>query len=119
LNELARKCGKGLKAYGVEEWGPKDIDYESLLRGLAAIGSMEPCCGCLKGGGRTDCEIRACATERKIKECVDCEMHGECQNTRLISHMRSGGERVGMKVKDKKGDREKVLEEWLAEMDKP
>ena len=118
VNELALECRKALTNYGVNEWGPKGVDYKELLKGLAAIASMEPCRGCLRGGGRTNCEIRACAIKKELPECVDCGMQEECQNSRLIHHMRSGASRVGMKVSDKPGNRAKVLEKWIAEMDR-
>ncbi len=117
LNELARKCGKAIADYGVNEWGPKGIDYNSVLKGLDAIGSMEPCRGCVKGGGRTDCEIRACAVKESLTECVDCDVHEACQNSPIIRHMREGALRVGMRVKDTRGDRAKVLRNWIAEID--
>jgi len=113
LNELAVACRKGITDYGVDHWGPKDIDYDGLLNGLAAIGSMKPCKGCLKGGGRTDCEIRACARGRKVVECVSCTTKRTCSNSKLIGHMRSGALRVGMNVKDKPGDRSKTLRKWM------
>ena len=116
VNELARKCAKVITDYGVHEWGPKDVNYEVLLKGLATIDSMEPCRGCLKGGGRTNCEIRACATEKGFSECADCGSIETCQNSKLIQHMRSGALGVGMKVKDKAGNRAKVLDKWIAEM---
>jgi len=117
LNELAGKCGKAIADYGVNEWGPKGIDYNGVLKGLDVVSSMEPCQGCLKGGGRTDCEIRACALERNLTECVDCDMHEACKNSAIIRHMREGALRVGMMVKEKQGDRAKALEKWVAETD--
>jgi len=117
LNSLAARCGKVMKDYGVGEWGPKEVDYDNLLRGLEAFRSTEPCSGCLKGGGRTNCEIRACAVKNDLKGCVDCGMHGGCQNTAIIMHMREGASRVGMKVKSKRGDQAKTIEKWVAEFE--
>jgi len=117
LNELARKCGKAISDYGVNEWGPKDIDYERLLKELATVTSMDPCIGCLKGGGRTNCEIRACARTKGLAECVECGKEKSCENSRIIQHMRSGALRVGMKVKKKAGARSKQIETWMAELE--
>ena len=116
VNELSRKCAKTMTDYGVNEWGPKEVDYDVLLKGLTTISKMEPCRGCLKGGGRTNCEIRACATEKGFAECVDCGSKEACRNSKILHHMRSGALKVGMKVKDKAGDRAKVLEDWIAEV---
>ena len=119
LNELAQKCGKAITDYGVNEWGPKEIVYDELLKGLAAIGSMEPCRGCLKGGGRTNCEIRACARGKGVADCVECGKQGSCENSRIIQHMRSGALDVGMKVKVTAGDRRRQIQAWNAELANP
>jgi hypothetical protein len=116
VNELSRMCAKTITDYGVNEWGPKEVDYEVVLRDLAVIGTMEPCHGCLKGGGRTNCEIRACAVEKGLAECVDCADKDSCPNGKIVHHMRSGALRVGMKVKDKAGDSSKILADWIAEV---
>jgi hypothetical protein len=116
VNELARKCAKTITDYGANEWGPKEVDYEVMLKGLSIISKMEPCRGCLKGGGRTNCEIRSCASKKGVTECVECGSKEACKNTKLIHHMRSGALRVGMKVKDKAGDRAKALDRWTAEI---
>ena len=115
VNERAQKCRKAIIDYGVHEWGPSEVDYKALLKGLAVVGAMTPCRGCLKGGGRTDCEIRACAVSKRVSECVDCKESKGCTNVKIISHMRRGAKRVGMKVKNRAGDRSKVLREWQDE----
>ena len=78
---------------------------------------MKPCVGCLKGGGRTDCEIRSCAFSKGLAECVECKSKKECKNKKILHIMRTGARRVGMKVKDKSGDRSKILRDWIAEME--
>ena len=117
LNELAQKCGKAISDYGVNEWGPKEIDCNGLLKGLAAVGSMEPCVGCLKGGGRTNCEIRACARGKGIADCVECSKQRSCENSKIVQHMRSGARGVGMKVKEAAGDRSRQIERWMVEIE--
>ena len=117
VNELARRCAESITDYGVHEWGTKEVDYEGLLKGLATLSKMDPCRGCIEGGGRTDCEIRACATGKGIAECSDCGLGKGCPNIRLIGAMRSGAKGVGMKVKATAGDREAVLRKWISEMD--
>ena len=117
VNELSRKCAKAITDYGLPEWGPKGVDYDAMLRGLSTISTMKPCPGCLKGGGRTNCEIRACAISKGLAECVDCETQKACKNKKIIHIMRSGALRVGMKVKDEKRGRSKVLKDWIAEIE--
>jgi Protein of unknown function (DUF3795) len=114
VNDLARDCRKALTDYGVDDWGPKNVDYPKLLEGLSVLSSMEPCVGCLRGGGKTDCQVRACAKEKGVKECVECGSHKTCKNVAFINHMRKGGARVGMKVKNKKGDSTDVVAEWIS-----
>jgi hypothetical protein len=109
IGELAGRLGKLVRDYGVEEWGPKDIDYAGLHKSLASINELPPCPGCLKGGGRTDCEMRECARQKHLKECVECEESETCRNVKILRHMRSGALRVGMVVKDKKGNRSEFL----------
>jgi hypothetical protein len=118
LNDLARGCSKTITDYGVHEWGPKEIEFEGLLKGLAGIRSMRPCAGCLQGGGREDCVIRACAIARGVAECVDCDVQASCKNMNIILHMRTGAKRVGMKVKDKGGSRTAKVKAWESEDDK-
>lgn len=112
--------GKGSSAtrkmildYGVNHWGPKEADYDALLEGLELVRSMKLCDGCLKGGGNTECEIRACAKKKGLAECVDCGGERTCKNAKHIRSMRSGGQRVGMKVKRKAGDQSSTIEQWM------
>jgi hypothetical protein len=104
-----------LTDYGVKDWGPKGVDYDALLSGLEALSSMEPCKGCLKGGGNDECPARACALEKGVSECSECKSKKTCKNARYINHMRTGARRVGMKVKDNAGDSKKVMAGWIRE----
>jgi hypothetical protein len=114
LNDLARKTRKTIVDYGLRDWGPRDVDYEGLLKGLATVGSTKPCVGCLMGGGRTNCEMRDCAKRRGLAECADCGEQESCRNKKILQHMRSGGQRVGMKVKRTAGNQRAQLEKWMS-----
>jgi hypothetical protein len=116
LNDLAKGCAKAITDYGVNDWGPKDIDYSTLLKGLGVISSMKPCAGCVKGGGRTNCEIRACAKGKGLQGCVECGRMEKCKNSKIIRHMRSGAQGVGMKVREKTGNRSRQIGAWTAEL---
>ncbi|HEX9908979.1 MAG TPA: DUF3795 domain-containing protein [Thermoplasmata archaeon] len=118
LNQLARECGKAVSDYGVNDWGPKSVDYDALMKGLSTIASMDPCPGCLKGGGRTGCEMRGCAKTKGLVECVDCGTKEACENRKILQHMRSGALGVGMKVKNQTGGRSKLIRTWTAELKK-
>jgi len=81
LRELTRRYEQTIKRYGLEEWAPEDFDFEEFTRGLASIQAMPLCRGCLKGDGKPNCEIRACALKasvtrlrnaRTLKYCRKC-----------------------------------------------
>ena len=116
-NDRAQACLKTIKDYGIDEGGPKGVDYNELLRGLTAISSMKPCVGCLKGGGKTNCEIRACAKAKHVAECAECGNEKTCIHADFIQHMRSGALRVGMKVKTTRGSSPKQLNAWRTEFE--
>ena len=112
LRELTRRYEKMIDAYGVGEWCPKDFDYEEFVKGLASLQRMPVCEGCLKGGGRENCEIRACCSQRESRDCTECDEH-ECGHEDLVERMRSGALNAGLFVREN-GDREKLLEKWMA-----
>ena len=62
LRELTRRYEELTVAYGLAEWAPRDFSYEEFSKGLASLRDMDPCPGCVRGGGREGCEIRACAS---------------------------------------------------------
>ncbi|HIJ16317.1 MAG TPA: DUF3795 domain-containing protein [Thermoplasmata archaeon] len=116
IGELAGRLEKLTKDYGIEEWGPEGIDYMGLHKSLASIHTLPPCPGCLKGGGRTNCEIRACATDKHLGECAECKDSETCKNLEILHHMCSGALGVGMMVKEKKGNRSEFLKKGKAEL---
>ena len=70
LRELTKRYEKLIKDYGLEEWAPKDFDFKEFSKGLKSIQTLPLCEGCLKGGGRPNCEIRTCAQNKSIDGCV-------------------------------------------------
>lgn len=116
ISGTAAALGKLIKDYGIEEWGPKGIDYDGLHGGLASVSAIPPCPGCLKGGGRTGCEMRACSSGKRLKECAACDDCGSCANTRILTHMRTGAAKVGMAVKEGAGGRRDFLRKAEAEL---
>ena len=69
LRELTVRYEEVTKAYGLKNWAPGDFDYDEFSKGLSSISDIPVCQGCLKGGGRDDCEIRACALGRNLEDC--------------------------------------------------
>lgn len=116
LRELTKRYEEMLSAYGLEAWGPEDLDYQGFSKGLASIEAMPLCSGCLKGGGKEDCEIRACATGKGLEDCSECPQPADCKHVESLERMRSGARAAGLFVKTGQVDRHKLLKEWEAEL---
>ncbi len=118
LRELTRRYEKLIKDYGLREWAPKEIDFKEFMKGLTSIQAMPLCSGCLKGGGRDNCEIRACVTEKDFNDCSECQESETCKHKKLLEHMRTGALRAGLFVKAEKDDRRRLLGQWCAELER-
>ncbi len=116
LNELTKRYEEVIRKYGLKEWAPKDFDFSEFTKGLASIQSMPSCQGCLKGGGRDNCEMRTCARSKKISDCSECDQPDTCKNLEILQHMRSGAHDAGLFVKTEKADRERLIEKWTEEL---
>jgi hypothetical protein len=116
LSEVARRYGKVTEAYGLREWGPKELDYDTFLKGLRAIQSLEACPGCRRGGGRDNCEIRACARAKGMPDCTECGENGQCNHAEIIGRMRSGALEAGLFVRAGEQDREQLLKQWMIDL---
>ncbi len=116
LRELTKKYEEIIKGYGLEEWAPKDFDFKEFSKGLASIQVIPLCPGCLKGGGRSNCEIRACAVKKKIADCSECDRPRACRNLDILQRMRRGAIQAGLMVKIKDTDHKVLIEKWIAEM---
>ena len=112
LAELAGRFQDMTEAYGLREWGPKNLDYSEFTGTLKSIRAMTACPGCLKGGGRDDCEMRSCAREKKLEGCVECAGGGTCGHAEILEHMRSGALAAGLLVRAGESDREDLLKQW-------
>jgi hypothetical protein len=116
LRELTRRYEALTTGYGLKEWAPKDFDYDQFAKGLSSISTMPLCPGCQKGGGRDDCEIRACAQSKQIEDCGECSESGNCAHSDLLERMHSGADAVGIFVKHGTGDRGELLKEWIVQL---
>ncbi len=112
LQVLTQKYAKIINDYGLEQWAPKDFDFEEFTNGLASIQKMPLCSGCLKGGGRNDCEIRMCVTDKKISDCSECDEPEKCTHTELLDKMRKGAKKAGLMVKMDNVGNQKLIEGW-------
>lgn len=113
--ELARRHMELVTAYGIDHWGPAGADYEGLRRTMRAIGDLEGCPGCRRGGGRDDCPIRACATARGHDDCTECGEAGRCEHDSDIEHMRAGAAKARMFVKAGRCETGALLASWEAQ----
>lgn len=112
LYEMARGTRELVEAWGLPHWGPKNIDYNSLLKKLKGIEKIPICVGCRRGGGRDDCELRACVQAKKLYACEECDEQKSCRHRKLLNHMRQGAHRVRMHVNDRKCNRAKLMRKW-------
>jgi hypothetical protein len=113
LRELTKRYEETIKGYGLKKWAPQDFDFKEFEKGLSSIQNIALCPGCLKGGGKENCEIRACATEKNIAECIECRRPADCKNLELLNKMRTGSRQAGLMVKTEKVGREKFIEKWI------
>jgi hypothetical protein len=118
LRELGRRYKDVINKYGLKRWAPKDFDFGEFYKGLESIENMPLCAGCLKGGGRDDCEIRSCAKAKGVEDCTQCEQFGNCEHSKFVKHMRLGAANAGLSVISKDDDRKKFIEEQMKKFDK-
>jgi hypothetical protein len=112
LKKLTKDYEKIVRDHGLKEWGPRDFNFDEFMKGLTSIQNMELCRGCLKGGGRDNCEMRKCVQDRKLADCSECGVIESCRNKELLEYMRSGAEGAGLFVKRRKGKRAILLKKW-------
>lgn len=116
LMDLAGRYERLVEGYGLKEWGPQDFSFSEFLKGLVSLQTIPPCVGCLKGGGRENCEIRACAVAKGIVGCSECQDPAACEHRELLEKMRTGALRAGLKVMTERVDRRALLDRWTAEL---
>jgi len=116
LSELTKMYEEIIRNYGLEEWAPKDFDFEEFKKGLASIQAMPLCKGCLKGDGRPNCEMRTCASSKNIGDCSECDQTEACKNPETLQKMRTGAQRAGLFVKIENVDRHELIKKWISEL---
>ncbi len=118
LRKLTNEYERLIKDYGLAEWAPQDFDFSEFTKGLASIKAMPLCPGCLKGGGRDNCEMKACATKKNINDCSECGEPELCKHKKILECMRTGALKAGLFLKTGKVDRKKLLTRWCIELRK-
>jgi hypothetical protein len=117
LQVLTQKYDKIIEDYGLEQWAPKDFDFKEFKKGLASIQKMPLCPGCLKGGGRDDCELRICVVNKKIADCSECDDPEKCTHTETLDKMRTGAKKAGLMVKMEQDDKQELITEWTDQLE--
>jgi hypothetical protein len=118
LRDLTRMYRPILDGYGVLEWGPKDFDSLEFLKGLESVANLPVCPGCLKGGGRDNCELRSCALSKGIDGCDRCDTIETCGHKEILDHMRTGSLAAGLFVNTENQDKQELIETWTADLKK-
>jgi len=116
LRELTKRYEEIIKNYGLESWAPKDFNFKEFLKGLTSIEAMPLCQGCLKSGGRDNCEMKACASSKKTADCSECDQPDACKNREMLEKMRTGALSAGLMVKTENVDRQKLIKKWTVEL---
>lgn len=114
LRELTGRYEEVIRAYGLQEWGPKEFDFKEFMKGLRSIQEMPLCQGCRKGDGKPNCEIRACASSKKINDCSECDQPSACKNSEALQKMREGARDAGLLVKTEDVDRRRLIRKWTS-----
>ncbi|MFX0041331.1 MAG: DUF3795 domain-containing protein [Candidatus Hodarchaeota archaeon] len=116
LRELTKRYEEIIKNYGLENWAPKGFNFNEFLEGIDLIRSIPLCQGCLEGGGRSDCEIRGCAVNKKLNDCSECNQSATCENSEILNYMRSGAHDAGLFIKNENVDRQNLMKKWIIEL---
>lgn len=116
LTELAADLQQLITDYGLPEWAAVEAGWERFLDSLSSVKQTACCAGCRQGGGRDNCEMRACALGRGVRHCTDCASFGSCDEGVLLDRMRSGAAAVGMSLLMPAEDPDTMLPQWTREL---
>jgi hypothetical protein len=116
LQELARRYEHLVRAYGLDDWGPQDYDFDQFVAGLESMRSMPLCPGCWMGGGRENCELRACASSKGLNGCNQCRETATCEHSEILEHMRAGALEAGLFANREDVDSQLLVANWVGEL---
>ena len=116
LMELGGRYRDLCESHGLGHWGADAFDYAEFLKGLDSISRLPGCRGCVQGGGRPDCGLRACASERDLPACSFCSETDTCKHASVLSHMREGAKAAGLLVAETAAEHEIPAERRTAEL---
>jgi hypothetical protein len=113
LKELTKRYEDIIINYDLEEWAPKSFDFKEFKKGLVSLQAMPQCPGCLKGGGRDNCEMKACTLSKNINDCSECAQPEECKNLEELQKMRTGALKAGLFVKTEDVDQKEFIQKCM------
>lgn len=118
LKELTKRYAHLIGGYGVDRWGAEEqgFDGPEFMKALKSLQKIPVCPGCRKGGGATNCKIRACASNKKLADCTECTKFMACENHEALRRVRSGALDAGMSVKtdNDTADQRELIAKWTA-----
>jgi hypothetical protein len=122
LKDLTKRYDHVIRSHGVEKWGAEQQGFngQEFVKALTLIQHIPLCPGCLKGGGATNCAIKACASTKTLSDCTECNEFMTCQNQQALHNVRTGAQKAGMMVKTQQdtADQQQLLKQWTAEIPK-
>jgi len=95
---LAVRLRSLLRTYDAPQWVRISTAWEPFLEDLASLETTMACPGCLRGGGREQCEMRACAQQKGLRQCTACPSFPDCGHGKILQTMRSGALDAGLAV---------------------
>jgi hypothetical protein len=100
--------------HALEEWGPREFNFNEFKKGLACIKAMSLCPGCKKGGGNPACQIRTCASKKNMTVCSQCGELAECKN--IDSMMQDYPRMKDDLRKIRNVDQKEIIQKWMSEL---
>jgi hypothetical protein len=71
----------------------------------------------LKGGGRDDCEMRVCASEKGAVDCTECDDRARCKHSEILENMSAGALAAGLFVRENEKCGDDLIREWSAKLE--
>ncbi len=116
LLQLTRKYAELVKRSqsSLEEWAPKEFNFDGLMKELTYMQAMPQCPGCRKGGGNPNCKIRICALNKGLVSCSQCEQLLACNNFEQLEKSNPKIKEGLVEIRNK--GQAMLMEKWIGEL---
>jgi hypothetical protein len=118
LRDLSSRYEKLIRDYGVNQWAPKDFNFDEIMKELDSLKEIWLCPGCRRSGGQDNCEIRTCAENKKFRDCIECGELKSCLHKEKLETMRSGALKAGLYIKTERRNPSEQIKQWAEELKK-